>query len=710
MNKISLHIAFQKLLSLGYVALACLGICFFLLKINNWFSDYYIVFWIFIFGVLCLFMYQIVQIFTKNWAKNILHIQNKNLEYSLDLALKKTKNWLENQQVNQVLTQKVSIDYKAKFPFAIVGLLSFATASFIPQQSEKKEKILIQNAANQKHTVLPKIPFQFGELIIYISPPRYTSVEPKYSKTLDIEAPENSTLRWEIVKNTKETIRFFISTPNGKKQAFSARNHNFVFEDKLISSGLYSIVAYNNVDSLLYQSPFYNLMAVKDNQPKITPNQKDLFTKYAPSVSSNLAISANIKDDYAIQKVQIVATLARGNGENVKFKEKIITLSSETFKEKNLSYILDLKNFNFEPGDELFYYWLAMDNKWPEPNIAKSETFFLKYPNPKEIETEDPGSMAMQTLPEYFRSQRQIIIDTEKLIKKRGKIKKPEFDEESNTIGFDQKSLRIRYGQYLGEEYETNLGHAGEADDPLASFTHDHDGGEHEDSHPAETHPGHATESKSSDQDPLAALMEQYVHSHDDGEMNTFYEQSTQSLLKMALEQMWQSELHLRLYEPEKALPFENKALEYLKEAQQKARNYVKKTGFDPTPIKEKEKRLTGKLEKTNPELRFVRFLAKEEMKSLCSKVLGILEQKDLSRIDKLQVADLIQILPVTSSIKTELKNILNGDTKKEASKNKIKDELLKYLSYLKSNNSLSTNQEINEKLNVEFLKQIAHD
>jgi DNA repair ATPase RecN len=109
----------------------------------------------------------------------------------------------------------------------------------------------------------------------------------------------------------------------------------------------------------------------------------------------------------------------------------------------------------------------------------------------------------------------------------------------------------------------------------------------------------HAHEHKqepAGEKDPLAALMEQYTHAHDDAETNTFYEQSTRSLLKMALEQMWQSELHLRTYEPEKALPFEHKALEYLKTAQQKARTYVKKSGYDPPPIKEQEKRLTGEL------------------------------------------------------------------------------------------------------------------
>ncbi|MEZ4904628.1 MAG: hypothetical protein R2822_24210 [Spirosomataceae bacterium] len=49
------------------------------------------------------------------------------------------------------------------------------------------------------------------------------------------------------------------------------------------------------------------------------------------------------------------------------------------------------------------------------------------------------ATMAMNILPEYFRSQRQIIIDTEKLLAKQKKMRCQEFNSTSNEIGFDQK-------------------------------------------------------------------------------------------------------------------------------------------------------------------------------------------------------------------------------------------------------------------------------
>ena len=59
---------------------------------------------------------------------------------------------------------------------------------------------------------------------------------------------------------------------------------------------------------------------------------------------------------------------------------------------------------------------------------------------------------------------------------------------------------------------------------------------------------------------------------------------------------MWDAELHLRLYEPEKSLPYQYDALKIIQEIKNSARIYVHRIGFDPPPIKE-ESRLSGDIE-----------------------------------------------------------------------------------------------------------------
>lgn len=229
--------------------------------------------------------------------------------------------------------------------------------------------------------------------------------------------------------------------------------------------------------------------------------------------------------------------------------------------------------------------------------------------------------------------------------------------------------MRMRYGQYLGEEFESSAPGGSlsspEGRDILESFIHNHDHEGENEGTPAlskfryaalqqykESHDenqemlkqqleeisggGHEHHHHDHDEDDaLASLLEEYLHNHDSEEMNTLYEQSTRNLLKMALEQMWQSELHLRLFEPEKALPFQEKALEYLKTVQQKSRTYVKKSGFEPTPIKEAEKRLTGEAKDLDAIYRREVSTALRELPLLASKVIGMTTLQQLSEDDK---------------------------------------------------------------------------
>jgi len=69
--------------------------------------------------------------------------------------------------------------------------------------------------------------------------------------------------------------------------------------------------------------------------------------------------------------------------------------------------------------------------------------------------------------------------------------------------------------------------------------------------------------------------------------------------LRTALNEMWDAELHLRLYQPEASLPVQYRILKRLQDIKNSARIYVHRIGFDPPPIKE-DKRLTGDLKEVS--------------------------------------------------------------------------------------------------------------
>jgi hypothetical protein len=314
---------------------------------------------------------------------------------------------------------------------------------------------------------------------------------------------------------------------------------------------------------------------------------------------------------------------------------------------KNSSLLIDVSSLDFKLGDELYYYWSARDNKSPNANFSRTDTYFIKFFDEKEDMGMALEGMAIQVLPEYFRSQRQIIIDTEKLIAEKGKKNEREFNFTSNEIGYDQKLLRLRYGQYLGEEFESEAGGAiedAEDGDLLRGFMHLHDQeGEHDpDIRPSSpSQERHTEASGSSESGGIESLLSEYMHAHDSEELNTYYEQSTRGALKSALDQMWQAELYLRLFEPEKSLPYQYKALEMLKTVQQKSRVYIKKTGYDPPPIKEEEKRLTGELKNLDKQIQKEQAELTKQIEPLASVVLGLLLKSELSVSDRAIVREL---------------------------------------------------------------------
>ncbi|REA62788.1 hypothetical protein DSL64_07655 [Dyadobacter luteus] len=585
----------------------------------------------------------------KQQAISLIHAQVGQAEYSLHLLDKEELNLAEQLQLERLADQQVVFPYVRLYKSLgwYAGLLALSVVFYwmypLIANRSAKAGIAAVNASEKKPAVNTSIPPVFQNAEVRITPPAYTGLTVSNSKDMNISAVSGSQLVWQLHFSHHQKLVVKLANSRGEEVVFKDLGSVYQYSDKLTGSGLYAFKAYWR-DSLVYQSDFYRLEALPDLPPKIEPASKELYKYHFLKDSKSLNIAAKISDDFRVRQAFIVATVARGSGENVKFREMKFPLSPADFKEANLQKTIDLKALNFTPGDELYYYWAAVDNRQPEANFSKSDTYFVVYKDTAQVEEAELATMAVNIMPEYFRSQRQIIIDTEKLIARKKKISKKEFNSISNEIGFDQKVLRLRYGQYLGEEFETSLG--GAAGPPaegesggniLDAFTHKSDGegeaAERRASEPDHDH-GHDHDHGSSEgdsKDPLAALMEQYVHAHDDAETNTFYEQSTRSLLKMALENMWQSELHLRMYEPEKAIPFENKALEFLKSAQHKARTFVKKSGYDPPPIKEKEKRLTGEMKDLNKNLSSEKNYREKTTGQLVAEVLGYLQAEKLS-------------------------------------------------------------------------------
>ncbi|WP_350072251.1 hypothetical protein [Imperialibacter sp.] len=436
-----------------------------------------------------------------------------------------------------------------------------------------------------------------------INAPAYTGLRTISFTDPNIKAVEGGVVSWELG---------FSSAPQQALIIFSGSDTLVLKQEKSMLTGSAKVfnkgfyqVAWQQDDDWK-ASDFYKLEVATDLPPQLAIRDLPQFQQFEWSDVQKINIRADLSDDYGLKDAYLIATVAKGSGESVKFREeKLLFDKPQTISGRKLlaERVIDLKKTGLEPGDELYFYVEAWDNKLPKQQAERTETYFLQLKDTASYIVSNDGGLGVDLMPEYFRSQRQIIIDSEKLVAERGKIKKELFDDTSNGLGHDQKVLRLRYGQFLGEEFESGIteteAHEPEeaaaptnTDEAMKQFGHAHDTENEHNLVPQKDHE-HAGEEE---ENPLEA----FAHMHDSEEEATFYIQSVKTKLRAALSMMWDAELHLRMNSPEQSLPYQYKILKLLKEISNDSRIYVHRTGFDPPPIKE-EKRLTGDLDEINP-------------------------------------------------------------------------------------------------------------
>ncbi len=506
-----------------------------------------------------------------------LNLKYPDLEESSELALKQPAelNLLEKLQLAKVeeVLEEVPLlqkQFLQRLKFGILFFLSILTLGFVVIRMHSYWDTVsfksVQPADHSvKNTPPEKILPQIESIEVKITPPAYTRRPVREQDKFTLEVEEGASVNWKINLNVaaKQVMLIFNT---GEKVSLKNTEEQTVYNgQKIIAKpGFYQVA----IDGKL--SDLYPVQVIKDNPPVIHIKTPQQYTYIDAGETPKVTISAAVDDDYGISNAFINATVAKGSGEAVKFKEQKINFTSSfsnTNQHYDLQKLINLPALNMEPGDELYFYIQAQDTHSQQ---SRSDVYIATMQDTAQLLSMDVQLSGLNVKPEFFRSERQIIMDSEKLLHDKDNISKEAFNNRSNELGTDQKLLRLRYGKFLGEESESEIDPKQDAGNPVGDPKNF----------------GNA-----------AVVLDQYTDKHDNAEDAQFFDPEVKAQLKATLNEMWKAELQLRLYKPDAALPFEYKALRLLKDLQQKSRLYVAKTAYNPAPLK-MEKRLSGELGK----------------------------------------------------------------------------------------------------------------
>ncbi|PRY14889.1 hypothetical protein CLV24_103126 [Pontibacter ummariensis] len=522
-----------------------------------------------------------------------LNRQYPQLEDSAELLLQEPHNLLQRLQQQKIASTLQELHPEKEKTYALrpapsylalglalvlsAGILYLPAAPLVPGSSPPEMKVAFPDApapAGDTATVIEGVE-------VSITPPAYTGKKAYQADNLSLRIEEGANVTWRVRTN-KPAHALQLELSGETPEDFTVKKNEYTFSRRFTTPTLYTI----NLNGK--QSAFYTVELVPDEAPLIQLERPEQYTEIRLGEPQRVKLLAQLSDDYGIRDANMVATVAKGSGEAVKFREEKIKLdlkgNSRSYK---VSQTLDLQKLGMSFGDELYFYLQAWDK---QQGYTRSDVYFVQIEDTTIVEAAFDMSMGVNPVPEYFRSQRQIIIDTEKLIKEQNSISRAEFEERSNNIGVDQKLLRLRYGKFLGEEFESGIG-------PGGGIPEGEEGHEEAQHFSGDGHDHPEFEDKNSPD----ALLSPYMHKHDQEGEATIFEPAVKAKLKGALAQMWEAELRLRTHKPKEALPYEYKALRMLKDVQQSTRAYVAKTGFEAPPLKEPELRLTGELHKITP-------------------------------------------------------------------------------------------------------------
>lgn len=456
-------------------------------------------------------------------------------------------------------------------------------------------------SADQPQKKTSPLPARIEQVHLLVTPPAYTRRAAYRPAQASFRCPQGARVRWQVRVSgpAKAAPQLEIGTQKLTLRPVAGAAGTFATEQVLGASALYRLRYAGQV------SDDYTIEVQADEVPAVRVQSPKPYTLIAAvGTRPEVPVRATLRDDYGLTRAELVITVAKGQGEAVKFTETRRDLSGGLGgqpTQSNISQLLNLPKLGLTYGDELYFYLQAQDNRGQR---ARSDTYLVQWQDTAAAASALDMGMGVNTAPAYFRSQRQVIIDTEKLIAEQKKLTPAELANRANALGFDQQSLRLRYGKFLGEENEKGMGASAPplpiAEDEAApaahsptAETHDEHGDHDEHDHAAPRPKAGTLASVTAETD---ALMDPYIHKHDDAETADFLEPAVKAKLHAVLDEMWAAELRLRTGQLAAARPYEYRALRLLKEVQQQTRAYVRKAGFVPPPLPEATLRLTGEL------------------------------------------------------------------------------------------------------------------
>lgn len=204
-------------------------------------------------------------------------------------------------------------------------------------------------------------------------------------------------------------------------------------------------------------APFVRAVEVYADAPpeaRITEPEGDQLLRSVPGAPVTVRFTA--RDDIGLESVTLKYVKSRGEGDAAKFTNGELAPTSierMSAREWHSAATLDLAKLDVRAGDTLVFWIEARDRQPTSNNTGRSASLSIAISGPEGIKL-NLSDLKPNEIGQFLLSERQIIINTEKLNAERKKLSQAELLKRSNEIAADQREFKNSFNDYIKIEGE----------------------------------------------------------------------------------------------------------------------------------------------------------------------------------------------------------------------------------------------------------------
>ncbi|MFQ5571653.1 MAG: hypothetical protein ACE5G0_18385, partial [Rhodothermales bacterium] len=166
-------------------------------------------------------------------------------------------------------------------------------------------------------------PVQVETARVTVTPPPYTGQPSSTSDDLHLDVLQHATATWEVTLDQPIVQGRLLFSDGDTLTMQSDDSRTYRAQRALRYSGFY-LLEFVPREGALVRSDYYPITVTEDIPPVLTVVHPESRTVIEPGTPPRVAVKVLADDDYGLDSVRLVATVSKGSGENVKFREQAL--------------------------------------------------------------------------------------------------------------------------------------------------------------------------------------------------------------------------------------------------------------------------------------------------------------------------------------------------------------------------------------------------